>query len=302
MPYVIGIDLGGTNIKAIAVEESGRLIQEFSCPTRDGEFQDDTPQFAIEIQKLISQVESELGEALSVGISAPGLATRDARSIYFIPGKMQGLTHFDWVNFLERATPVVVWNDAHAALLGEAWVGAAAEKQDVVMFTIGTGIGGAIMCGGQLIKGHIGRAGHLGHICIDSTLPADDWGIPGSLEAAISEVFIKKLQHSKFRTTKDLVDGYKAGDEEATSLWMGAVRRFALGVASTINAVDPELVIIGGGGAKAGDALMDPFRQFMDEFEMRPDGHQVEIAFAQLESNAGAFGVAKAALDAKSRS
>ncbi|MEM6884464.1 MAG: ROK family protein, partial [Verrucomicrobiota bacterium] len=224
----------------------------------------------------------------------------DARAIYFIPGKMQGLPNFDWVDFLGRPTPVVVWNDAHAALLGEAWVGAAVGKQDVVMLTIGTGIGGAIMANGNLLKGHIGRAGHLGHIVIDSTLPKGAWGIPGTLETAISEVFIKNLKHAEFKTTKDLVDGYKAGNEEATALWTEAVRKFAVGVASVINAVDPELVIIGGGGAKAGDALLEPFNRFMDEYEMRPDGHQVEIAFAQLDSNAGAFGVAKAALDALS--
>ncbi|MEM1157978.1 MAG: ROK family protein [Verrucomicrobiota bacterium] len=298
MRYVIGIDLGGTNIKAIAVKESGELIREFSHPTRDGEFQGEIPQFAIEIRELMGEIEAELGEALSVGISAPGLATKDARAIYFIPGKMQGLPNFDWVDFLGRATPVVVWNDAHAALQGEAWVGAAAGKSDVLMFTIGTGIGGAIMCDGKLLKGHIGRAGHMGHVCIDSTRPGDDWNIPGSLEMSISEVFIKNLNHAKYQTTKALVDGYRTGAPEAVQLWTEAVRKFAVGVASMINTLDPELVIIGGGGAKAGDSLLQPFRQFMDEYEMRPDGHQVEIAVAQLDSNAGAFGVAKAALDA----
>ncbi len=300
MSYVIGIDLGGTNIKAIAVNDSGTLIKEFSCPTRDGEFDADTntPQFAIEIRQLIATIEKEQGSALGVGISAPGLATRDARSIYFIPGKMQGLENFDWVDFLGRSTPVVVWNDAHAALMGEAWVGAAQGKLDVVMFTIGTGIGGAIMCDGRLIKGNIGRAGHLGHICIDSTFPKDDWRIPGSLENSISEVYIKNLNHPDFKTTKELVDGAKAGQAAATALWTESVRKFALGIASTINAIDPELVIIGGGGAKAGEVLLTPLRGFLDQYEMRPQGLQVEVALAQLDSNAGAYGVAKAALDA----
>jgi glucokinase len=298
MSYTIGIDLGGTNIKAIAVGQSGKAIKEFSRPTCDGEFSNGVPQFAIEIKQLIDEIEAEQGNASGVGISAPGLATRDSRSIFFIPGKMHGLVNFDWVDFLGRATPVVVLNDAHAALLGEAWIGAACGKLDVVMFTLGTGVGGAIMCDGRLIKGHIGRAGHLGHMSVDANMPQDDWGVPGGLETNISEVFIKKLNHPQFKSTKDLVDAYKAGNPEAAKLWTESVRRFAVGLASTLNAVDPEVIILGGGGALAGDALMEPLMEFLKQYEMCPNGHQVQIFAAQLGSNAGAFGVAKAAMDA----
>ncbi|MEM6820856.1 MAG: ROK family protein [Verrucomicrobiota bacterium] len=298
MSYYIGIDIGGTNIKAIAVDESGVLKRESSQPTRDGEFDGDTPLFAKGAQKVVENLENDFGQpALGIGISAPGLAARDSRSIFCIPGKMHGLENLDWTTFFKRDPVVPVLNDAHAALLGEAWVGAAAGKENVVMLTIGTGVGGAIICDGHLLKGHIGRAGHLGHTTVGADLIPDVSGVPGGLEMSISETFIDKINNPKFTSTKALADAYKAGDEEGSRLWIESVRRFAVAIASIVNAVDPEIVIIGGGGIKAGDALFKPLQAFMDEYEWRPDGHRVQIVEAKLDSIAGAYGAAKAALD-----
>lgn len=296
MEQFIGIDLGGTNIKAIVVDKDGGLKEEHSRPTCDGEFEGPLPRFAVEIRKLIDDLEKRFGPAAGVGISAPGLATGDERAIFCIPGKMQGLEGLDWVDFLKRDSPVAVLNDAHAALLGETWVGAAVGKIDVVMLTLGTGVGGAIMCDGRLLKGHIGRAGHLGHLSVGADLPPDDTGVPGGLEMSISETFIKTLDHERFRSTRDLAEAARSGDSEAVRIWEESVRRLAVGISSIINAADPEIMIIGGGAARAGDFLFGLLDKYLTQYEWRPQGHRVTIVPARLDANAGAYGAARAVL------
>src|SRR5206468_1632362 len=103
-----------------------------------------------------------------IGLCAPGLAARDERSIAWMQGRMAAIQRVDWTALLASPTPVPVLNDAHAALVGEAWLGAARGARDVVLLTLGTGIGGAILADGKLLRGHIGRAGHLGHVTVNA--------------------------------------------------------------------------------------------------------------------------------------
>jgi glucokinase len=167
----IGIDLGGTNIKAALVDtQSAKTLATLSKPTRDGEFENDTPRFALTVREIVHEFEAQAGRKLAVGLSAPGLANPDGSCIDWMPGRMHGLEKLDWCAFLERDCRVL--NDAHAALLGEVWAGAAKNTRDAFMLTLGTGVGGAIYTGGRLLTGKIGRAGHLGHISIDTNARA----------------------------------------------------------------------------------------------------------------------------------
>jgi glucokinase len=120
---------------------------------------------------------------------------------------------------------------------------------------------------------------------------------PDSLEDAIGECTIKRRTDGKFATTKDLIAAYSAGDEFAAKIWLRSVKSLAAGIASIVNAVDPEVVIIGGGIAKSGPALFDPLEKYLAEFEWRPHGHRVRIVTAMLGHEAGAFGAAFNALD-----
>jgi glucokinase len=203
MNFSIGIDLGGTNIKAALVDtQSAKTLATLSKPTRDGEFESNTPRFALTVREIVHEFEAQGRPKLAVGLSAPGLANPNGQCIDWMPGRMHGLEKLDWSAFLERDCRVL--NDAHAALLGEVWAGAAKNCRDVFMLTLGTGVGGAIYSGGRLLSGKIGRAGHLGHISVDSNAPRDDFNTPGSLEDAIGNQTIAQRGEGRYATTHAL--------------------------------------------------------------------------------------------------
>jgi glucokinase len=232
----------------------------------------------------------------AVGVSAPGLASPDRRSISHMPSRLGGLEGLDWTEFLGARHPVPVLNDAHAALMGECWVGAARDFQNVIMLTLGTGVGGAAMVDGRVLRGHLGRAGHLGHICLDPQGTPDVTGTPGSLENAIGNCTIGVRTNGRYQSTHDLVAAYRAGNCQATSIWLQSVRELACAIVSFINILDPEAVIIGGGIARSGEALFGPLQRNVDEMEWRPSGHRTKIIPAQLGEFAGAYGAAHNAL------
>jgi glucokinase len=297
MNLIIGVDIGGTNIKGALFDgATGVCLQKETAPTRDGERAGDVPAFADEVRGLISRFESGCGQAgLPVGISAPGLAKRDGSCIGWMPWRMSGIEGFVWSSFLNRKARVL--NDAHAALMGEVWQGSARGSEDVVMLTLGTGVGGAAICGGRLIQGHIGRAGHFGHITVDYLGAPTIVGTPGGLELAIGNVSIGERSGGRFQMTRDLIAAVQGGDADAIRIWEASVRALAAGMVSLINAFDPEVFILGGGiAAGAGEVLMRPLTRWLDEFEWRPDGRLVKVVIAQLDEWAGAYGAARFAM------
>ena len=286
MSYSIGVDLGGTNIKFVVVSEDGTLLDFLTCDTADAE-----GSWAQTIKANLQQIQNERnGPPCHIGLAAPGLAARDGKSIAYMQGRLAGLQGFMWEDFLQ--SPVVVLNDAHAALLGEVWQGAAKGCQNVILLTLGTGVGGAALVDGRLIKGQIGRAGHLGHTSVNSDGTPDIVNTPGSLEQMIGNYNLLERSGGRFMSTRKLVEAHLAGDSDATKIWSRSVYQLAAAIASFINAFDPEIVIIGGGIAQAGAALFDPLREHLDRFEWRPMGHQVPIVAAALGEKAGAIGAA----------
>jgi glucokinase len=284
-----GLDLGGTQIKAVVVSESGAIIRRELRPT-GGETAPGQP-WAHTMRALTR----EFGPSLPTGISAPGLAARDRRSIAFLPQRLPGIAGLDWTAWLRCDRFVPVTNDAHASLLGEVWIGAARGLSNVILLTLGTGVGGAAICDGRLLRGHIGRAGHLGHLCLDIHGAPSITGTPGALEDLIGNHNIRERTAGRFRTTHALVDAFRAGDPEARECWLKSIRALACAVASAINVLDPEAVLIGGGIAHAGDALFSPLATELDAIEWRPGGHAVRILPAALGEWAGAIGAAREA-------
>lgn len=290
---VIGIDLGGTNIKASLIDlETGERLRSLSRPTLDGEWAGEVPRFALHVRDLVHDLEAAAGlGGLRVGLSAPGLANPGGRRIDWMPGRMHGLEGLDWPDFLQHEARVL--NDAHAALLGEAWVGAARGCRDVFMITLGTGVGGAVLSGGRLLRGAIGRGGHLGHISLRADAPRDVFNTPGSLESLLGNQSLHGRGAGRYENTHALVAAMQGGDEVAHQLWLESVRHLAVGIASLINVLDPERVILGGGiAAGAGEALLEPLRAFLDEVEWRPGGHAVPVVLATAGEWAGSHGCA----------
>ncbi len=299
MNYAIGIDLGGTNIKAVAVNEAGDVLEQSAADTQD----DARGAWAACVRDQIKLLEERLGaRAACIGIASPGMVARDGRSMASVSGHLESLQGFDWVDYLQAERKVALLNDAHAALLAESWRGAAAGARDAVLLTLGTGVGGAILTGGKLLTGHLGRGGHIGHISLDTDGEPDSLGIPGTLEEAIGNRTLAARSRGLFQTTEQLVAAYTAGDANASRIWLRSIYQLSCAVTSMINVLDPEVFVIGGGIARAGAALFDPLNQYLDLMEWRPEGGRVPVRAAALGSSAGALGAARHSMQALSAS
>jgi glucokinase len=276
----------------VAVTASGDVLEGKSVPTEDRTTS--VEGWSAAMRGIVDEFTQKRGsEPAAVGLCAPGLVARNGRSIASCPVKLQGLEGYDWTTGLGRTQPVPILNDSHAALLGEAWLGAARGRQHAVMYTLGTGVGGAILIDGKPWRGAIGRAGHLGHATVDLDGTPTITGMPGGIEVMIGECTLRARTGGRYPSTEALVTAYRAGDVEATRIWFRSVYALACAIASAINVIDPEVVVIGGGIAKAGDALFTPLAAELDRVEWRPGGHRVPIVPAALGEWAGALGAAR---------
>jgi glucokinase len=287
--FAVGIDVGGTNIKAVTIDASGRELERAGVATPG-----DRERLVREIGEIYRRLDG--AGAAAVGLCSPGLAGRDARSIVWMRGRMEALQGLDWTSALGSHRPVRVLNDAHAATVGEAWLGAARDRRHVVLLTLGTGIGGGVLVDGRLLLGAIGRAGHHGHLSLDPYGSPDICQAPGSLEDAVADCSIERRTGGRFASTAELVAAVESGDAQAQSVWSRVVRSLAAGIASLVNVLDPEIVVIGGGIARAGDTLFVPLRREMADVEWRPLGAGVPIVAAELGEHAGAIGAARFAM------
>ena len=282
-----GIDLGGTRIKAVAINTDGKILHQNHQPTNDGDdsvWKNAVATAVKELQQILKP------EKINIGLSAPGLPNEKNTFISCMPGRMQGLENFIWTEFLQQ--PTYVLNDAVAAMMCEANFGAAKNKKNVVMLTLGTGVGGAILIDGKPYQGAMNKAGHFGHMVINDEGDKDVTGMPGSLEECIGNCTIEKRSKGKYSSTYQLLDAYKNGDEYAKKVWMKSVRQLAIGLASVANILSPEVIVLGGGITAAGDDLFVPLNEFMKQFEWQPLGITTPIVKAIYGDMAGAIGAA----------
>lgn len=284
-PWLLGLDLGGTRLKALCLTPDGVEIDRATASSGGGDWKQS-------VKQCVDSLLEKHGQPADIGVAAPGLPSLDERCIAHMPGKLPGLEGLVWQEFLGFSKPIRVLNDAHAALLGEVWLGAAKSMRDVILLTLGTGVGGAFLSNGRLFRGHTGRAGHFGHISIHAEGPLGIFNTPGSLEDAVGNHSLGARSGGRFHSTADLVAAVKSGDADAAEIWRKSIRDLAAGVTSLINSFDPEVVVIGGGIAEAGDDLFIPLAAELDRVEWRPDGIRVPILRATLGDWAGACGAA----------
>ena len=273
----LGIDIGGTSLKGGLVNPHGEILKQktLRTPTNFVDFSDSL--------KTLTSSLIEGSEVLAgVGIGCKGIVNPMTSEVEICPGTFSFLeTHrLDRLlaDILPSGVPVVADNDARAALVGEVLWGAAKGLRNALMLTLGTGLGGAILAEGQIVRGANGVAGHLGHLTVVPHGKPCVCGNRGCLEtvfsaSAIEAVAIDSVHRGcesalteKFRdnyrdlTCLDVFQIAEAGDRVAQSLVRDAIELLGGGIAGLLHAFDPEVLIIGGNIAQAGPSLFDPLR------------------------------------------
>jgi glucokinase len=286
-PTYIGIDLGGTRIKGIAIDAVGNILHQSYTPTNDGEGE----AWKAAIAKTVFNLKQQLNtQNIVIGISAPGLPTKNNNAIGFMPGRLEGLENLVWQDYLQ--CPAFVLNDGVAALLAEVKSGAAKNAVNAVMVTLGTGVGGALLINGKAFQGSFNKAGHIGHIVIDSGGDKDVTNMPGSLEDCIGNCSIQKRSAGNYTSTHDMLIAMHNGDTVAKQIWLTSVKKLSIGLASVSNIISPDTIVVGGGIAEANDDLFVPLNNWFDEFEWQPGGIRPQIVKAKHADLAGAIGAA----------
>lgn len=286
-------------IKAVLIDESGEVHFQKCLPTNDKE---SSPEWTNVARQLTAELKTLSGESCClIGIAAPGISNPEHSAISFMPGRMAGIENFHWGSFLGEEE-VFVLNDAHAALMAEFSFGAGRDLQNIVLLTLGTGVGGGILINGELYTGQGLMAGHLGHMTIDAG--RDETGItgsPGTLEQAIGNTTVGKRSAGRYNSTTELVEAYERGDSFATFVWLDSVRKLSLAICSISNSISPDAVILGGGITNAGESLFRPLSEFLDVYEWRPGGKKTQILQAQYSELSGAVGAAAFAMSKSSK-
>lgn len=302
---VVAVDVGGTAIKALAVRRDGSVIRRARTRTRAEQGQDRTVArivdvcagLADEVLAAVDRRPAALGvavpgvvdEAAGVGRFSANLGWRD------VPVGELLRTRFDM--------PVAVCHDVRAAGLAEARFGAATGTQDFLLVQIGTGIAGALVLAGRPYPGAHGLGGELGHITVDPQGTRCGCGGRGCLETIASAAAIARRYRERSGTdhadAAGVISQVTAGNTVAGQVWAEAVEALAIVLAACQNTLDPELVVIGGGLARAGDALLGPLRRGLAArltFQRLPG-----LALSPLGDDAGCLGAAVAAWSVAAR-
>ena len=287
---VIGIDLGGTAIKLARFSRSGDLLAEAQLPT---------PQPAVPgaVTMALCEAVEELDPqrlAAVVGIGLPGpmdAAARVARVCINLPG-WEEVPLADWLEpRLERR--VTLANDGNCAVVGEAWRGAAQGYGDVVLLTLGTGVGGGVLLNGSLFTGHNGAAAEPGLIGVDPEGHACNSGNRGSLEQFASIGALRRLSE---REPRELGRAAAAGDPEALAVWERYGSSLGVGITSLVYMFTPQLVLLGGGLAGAAPHFLPALRREVESRVQAVSREGLRIEACALGNGAGRLGAARLAL------
>jgi glucokinase len=282
---VIGLDAGGTKLLAGVVDEAGSVLHRNVHPWPAGASRED-------VLGLFRAALDEAGEADAIGVGLP--ATMDIANGVAVGCRHLPIAGFGFRDWLATETGLPVWvdNDATLALLAEARRGAARGASDVVLLTLGTGIGGGIMSGGRLVRGDRGAAGEPGHMTIDADGPPCPGDCPGRgcLEAFVSGPALARMG---WPTAADAIAAARAGDEDARAALEQMGEKLGVGFASLMNLLDPEVIVIGGGfGSDAGPLLLEPAERVARSRALEPAASTVRFVVAELGEDAGMLGAA----------
>lgn len=312
--YVVGADLGGTNVRAALVEEStGKIVcRSKNIPSMAQENADITAgQIAIAVEEAMAAPGIDRSLVRGVGIAVPGHVHPGEGKVLWAPNFKNRWKDVQLASLISARIdlPVHLGNDGNMAALGEYTFGVGKGKRHLAMITLGTGVGGGVIIDGRLLTGADGGAGEVGHMIVN---PGGRGGFTsfGSVEGeaqrdAVCERAERKIQQGRkttlaeiadfdrFRLTPAVIaDAALAGDAVAVEVFEETGYYVGLCAANLINMFNPELVVIGGGLAGAGDLIMEPIRRTAFSCAVRTLSRSCEIVVADLGDNAGIYGAA----------
>ena len=285
----LGIDVGGTKCLGVALDDSGAVVDQIKLPTPNG---------ADAVVETIAQVITALGDGDTVGVGLPGLVDRRGRLL--AAPNLPGVFDFPAADRLgERlGREVVIDNDATCATLAEWRLGAGVGSDDLILVTLGTGIGGGLVVDGHLVRGAHGLAGEIGHMVVDLDGRPCGCGRRGCWERYASGSALgdhAQVLTGTRHTGEQVVEAARAGDMWAHDVVDVFANWVAVGLANLANAVDPSIIVLGGGVASAGDVLLEPVRRAYAQ-RLYASSHRplASITMARLGPTAGAIGAALA--------
>lgn len=310
MSYCFGVDIGGTTVKIGLFRTEGELIDKWEIPSRtENEGEAILPDIAQSVLKKIGEDAYKEETFIGIGVGVPAPVTED--------GIVNGSANLGWKykevkQELETLSglSVKVGNDANVAALGEMWQGGGSGEQNMVMVTLGTGVGGGVIVNGKVVTGAHGAGGEIGHICVNySETQTCGCGNRGCMEQYASATGIVRLAKEKLEaskepsvlrekeiTAKEVFDAVKAGDKLAQEVAVQFGEYLGSGIANLAAVADPAVIVIGGGVSKAGEVLIPYIQKPYREHAFFAN-KEVEFVLATLGNDAGMCGAAKLIID-----
>jgi len=307
--YAIGIDIGGTNIKGGLVSDEGEIIARTCVPTEE---EKGGAQLLAKITAMAGELAGQApAKPVAVGIGTPGFVDLDAGLVTDCSGKIPGWTGTRVAEAVSAAVglPACIENDVKVITLGEGWIGAARGVKNFVLLALGTGVGGGIVVDGKLLQGATGSAATLGHMIVEPEGKTCMCGSRGCLECYISTRSIGAMAIDYvMRGVKTSIPGFaengtidaravfeaaRGGDRVACEIVKRVAKYLGAAIVSLIDTLDPEMIVVGGGIAKAGELLLNPVRELADTLAWRqPGAPNVPIRCTELGDDAGVCGAA----------
>ncbi len=309
----VGIDVGGTSVKLGVFEGDGQLIRKWEIPTRkEHNGASILTDIAVSVRRTLNELEIGLADVHGAGMGVPGPVSRSG----YVPrcvnlGWGEGYPARD-LSLMLDGLPVQCANDANIAALGEMWQGGGKGYSDIVMVTLGTGVGGGVVVDEKIVAGTHGLGGEIGHIHVrDEETEYCNCGSRGCLEQVASATgIVREAKRTLARsdrpsilreipdglTAKDVADAAKAGDGLALDVMETVCHYLGRALAQIALTVDPEIFVIGGGVSRAGQFLIDMTQKYYEQYEKLSENRPL-IGLAKLGNDAGIYGAARLVLD-----
>jgi glucokinase len=297
MRYIVGLDLGGTNLRIGLFDYKIQLLNKRILSTPDFRDKDSLIEIMVQsIKEIIKDNSIKERNTLGIGVGLPGPLDYKRQLVYFLPN-IKGWHNVFLGKILKERIGIntIIDNDANLICLAEYYIGLARKYSNLVCITLGTGVGGGLIIENRLYRGTNSLAGEIGHIPITQDGPYCGCGKKGCLESYIGNQRIIRQAKKIFKkniTLEELSRLARLNDIRAIKIWKSVGEKLGTVLAGVINLLNPEAVVIAGGVSKAGKVLFDSIKETIKERAMPIQAKQVKILNSRLKDNAGITGAA----------